>query len=145
MPCGRREDRPGRRAVASDRPLDDRSRSGEEHPAAPPPRETPPPAEPPAGDEPWDEAWLPQWVEDPAPAEDQAVEQPSVAPVRQPLPPHIDAALAGVREAELAPQRAAEEQAAVQLADWEEAIRAGEELADRAPAAAEPVPEPIPE
>jgi hypothetical protein len=56
----------------------------------------------------------------------------AAAPVRRVLPPRIDAALAELREAELAAQRAAEEQAAVQMAAWEEAIRAGEELAERA-------------
>jgi hypothetical protein len=60
---------------------------------------------------------------DPAPA--------LAAPVRRPLPPRIDAALAELREAELAAQRAAEDQAAAQMAAWEEAIRAGEALADR--------------
>jgi hypothetical protein len=68
----------------------------------------------------------------------------ATVPARRPLPPRIDAALAELREAELTARRAAEEQAAAQLAAWEEAIRAGDALADRAASTAPPAAPPSP-
>jgi hypothetical protein len=106
---------------------------------------------PAAADEPWDEAWLPQWTHVPGESAAAELDQPDdepIAPVappaRRPLPPRLDAALAEFRHAELAAERAAEEQAAAQLAAWEEAIRAGEALTARSePTAVEQAPAPV--
>ena len=153
------------RPAPDERPLAEEG--AEDVVGAPEAQEQHPPS---AGDEPWDEAWLPQWVSvpdepaeperdpEPAPVADEVTEQPGdhtpdaeagpqeepeqevAAPARRPLPPRIDAALADFRDAQLAAERAAEEQAAAQMAAWEEAIRAGEELAQRAPSGVSEAP-----